>query len=169
MNETSRPSTRSGFTLVEAAVATALVGIAMAALLTALRSGTRTNEASRRLTQAVFLAQEIREWTLRLPFEDPEEPGETPGSEEGDPQTVVDDLDDLMGVTFGPPRDAYGSAITDMSGWSETITLTWRDSSNVATVVADGSSDVVHVQVSISYQGRQVLTTDWLVTRRSQS
>ena len=169
MNETSRPSTRSGFTLVEAAIATALIGIALAALLTALRSGTRTNEASRRLTQAVFLAQEIREWTLRLPFEDPEEPGEVPGSEEGDPQTAVDDLDDLMDVTFSPPRDAYGSAIIDMSGWSETITLTWRDSSNVAAAVSDGASDVVHVRASTSFQGREVFTTSWLVTRRSQS
>ena len=169
MNQTSRSSTLSGFTLVEAAVATALIGIALAALLTALRSGTRTNEAGRRLTQAVFLSQEIREWTLRLPFEDPEEPGDTPGSEEGDPQTAVDDLDDLVGVTFSPPRDAYGAVIADMSGWSETITLTWRDSSNVATVVANGSSDVVHVEVSLSYQGREVFTTDWLVTRRNPS
>jgi len=169
MKRTFRRSIRSGFTLVEAAVATALIGIALASLLTALQSGTRTNEASRRLTQAIFLSQEICEWALRLPFEDPEESGETPGSEEGDPPLAVDDLDDLMGVTYSPPRDAYGSAITDMSGWSETITLTWRDSSNVATVVPDGSSDVVHVQVSLSYQGRQVLTNDWLVTRRSQS
>ena len=155
--------------MVEVAIATALIGIAMVALLTALQSGTRTNEAGRNLTQAVFLAQEIREWTLRLPFEDPEKPGLTPGSEEGDPQIAVDDLDDLMGVTFSPPRDAYGAVIADMSGWSETITLTWRDLSNVATVVADGSSDVVLVQVNLSYQSRVVFTTSWLVTRRNQS
>ena len=168
MNGILRRSIHSGFTLVEAAIATAVIGIALVSLLVALRSGTRTNEASRRLTQAVFLAQEIREWTLRLPFEDPEEPGEAPGSEEGDPQTGPDDLDDLMGVTYSPPRDAYGSAIMDMSGWSESITLTWRDSSNVATAVSDGSSDVIYVRVRISFQGREVLTTSWLVTRRSQ-
>jgi len=73
-----------------------------------------------------------------------------------------------MGVTYSPPRDAYGSAIMDMSGWSESITLTWRDSSNVATAVSDGSSDVIYVRVRISFQGREVLTTSWLVTRRSQ-
>ncbi|MDY7010550.1 MAG: hypothetical protein SVV80_07330 [Planctomycetota bacterium] len=104
-----------------------------------------------------------------MPFDDPEEPGEVPGSEEGDPQLAVDDLDDLVGVTFSPPRDAYGTVIADMSGWSETILLTWRDLSNVATLVAAGSSDVVRVQVNISYRNRKVFTTSWLVTRRSQS
>ena len=169
MSRPPQSSADSGFSLVEVAVATAVIGIAFAALLVALRAGTRSNEAGRRLTQAVFLAQEIREWTLRLPFEDPEAPGETPGSEEGDPQLAVDDLDDLMGVTFSPPRDAYGSAITGISGWSETITLTWRDSANVAATVSNGSSDVIRVQVSIRYQGQEVLTTGWLVTRRAAS
>jgi len=167
MRRPPQSSARSGFSLVEAAIATAVIGIALAALLIALQSGTRTNGAGRRLTQGVFLAQEIREWTLRLPFEDPQAPGETPGSEEGNPQVAVDDLDDLMGVTFSPPRDAYGSAITGISGWSETIALTWRDSANVATTVSNGSSDVVHVQVTIQYQGQEVLTTGWLVTRRA--
>ena len=128
MNRLRERGVHSGFSLVEVAVATAIIGIALASLLMALKSGTRTNEASRGLAQAVFLAQEIREWTLRLPFKDPEDPGGAPGSEEGDPQVAVDDLDDLMGVTFSPPRDAYGSVIAGMSGWSETITLTWRDS-----------------------------------------
>jgi len=169
MNGVPRGNVRNGFTLVEAALATAVIGIALVSLLAALRSGTRTNEASRNLTQAVFVAQEIREWTLRLPFEDPEEPGEVPGSEEGNPQTIVDDLDDLMGVTFSPPRDAYGAVITDLSGWSETITLTWRSSSNVAATVSDGASDVVHVRVSVSFQGQEVFATSWLVTRRPQS
>ena len=169
MNGVPQRNVRNGFTLVEAAIATAVIGIALVSLLAAIRSGTRTNEASRRLTQAVFLAQEIREWTLRLPFEDPQEPGESPGSEEGDPQVAVDDLDDLMDVTFSPPRDAFGSAITDMPGWAESITLTWRDSSDVAVTVSDGASDVVHVRVSVSFQGQEVFTTSWLVTRRSQS
>ena len=50
MNGILRRSIHSGFTLVEAAIATAVIGIALVSLLVALRSGTRTNEASRRLT-----------------------------------------------------------------------------------------------------------------------
>jgi len=159
---------RDGFTLIEVAVATAIIGLALAALLGAVASGTRTNDAGKKLTQAVFLAQEIREWTIGLPFSDPD-PGDAdnpPGPDGSNPQTFVDDLDDLMAVTFSPPRDGGGAPITDMTQWSETITLTWRDASNLSSTVSAGSSDVIHVQVDISYQDLPVLTTGWLVGRR---
>ncbi len=47
-----------------------------------------------------------------------------PGPDQSDPQTFVDDLDDLMDVTYSPPRDAHGLPIADMTSWSQTITLT---------------------------------------------
>jgi len=159
---------RDGFTLIEVAVATAIIGLALAALLGAVASGTRTNNAGKKLTQAVFLAQEIREWTIRLPFSDPD-PGDAdnpPGPDGSDPQVFVDDLDDLMDVTYSPPRDGVGSPIADMTPWSETITLTWRDAANLTSTVSAGSSNVIHVQVDISCQGQPILTTGWLVGRR---
>ena len=33
-------------------------------------------------------------------------------------------------------------------------------------LLLDGASDIVHVQVDISYNGEQVLSTGWLVTRK---
>ena len=168
MKGTRRIGRRKGFSLIEAAVATAVIGIGVAALLTAIRAGTQTNEAGRQLTQAVFLAQEIREWTRRLPFKDPQTPENPPGPDGSSPQVFVDDLDDLMGVTYSPPRDAHGSAITDMTAWSQTITLTWRSPTDLTSAVSDGTSDIVHVQVDISYQGQPVLSTGWLVTSKGE-
>jgi MSHA pilin protein MshD len=157
---------RGGFTLIEIAVATVIIGIALAALLTAMAASTRTNSASQDITRAVFLAQEIREWTLSLPFTDQDEAdqGNPPGPDGSDPQDYVDDLDDLMGVVYSPPRDGRGQPISDMAGWSQSIQLTWRSRDNLSAVVDPGSSDVVHVQVAVSHKGAPVLSRGWLIT-----
>ena len=59
-----------GFSLIEVAVATAIIGLGIVAMIVSTRSGTDINGASREMTQALFLANEIREWTLKLPFSD---------------------------------------------------------------------------------------------------
>jgi len=159
-------------TLIEIAVATAIIGIGVAAIMVAATSTTLVSDAGRKLTQAIFLAQEVREWTLKLPFSDPD-PGDEdnpPGPDGAEnPQTAVDDLDDLMDVTYSPPRDGQGVAISDMTGWSQKFTLTWRNRDNLAQTVAAGASDVINVQVQIEYRGRNILTTSWIVTGRDQS
>ncbi len=157
-----------GFTLIEVAVTTILVGLAFVALMVAAGSATRINSTNRDLTQAVILAQEIREWTLHLPFSDPDpgDQGNPPGPDGSDPQDFIDDLDDLMNITYSPPRDGRGSGITDLADWSETITLTWRDPADISAVVSLGTSDVIHVQVAVSFGSREILTIGWLVTRR---
>ncbi|MCK4602329.1 MAG: prepilin-type N-terminal cleavage/methylation domain-containing protein [Phycisphaerae bacterium] len=168
-----RSARRAGFTLVEIAVTTVIVSIGVTALLVAMSAGTRTNAAGRKLTQAVFIAQELREWTLRLPFSD-QDPGDIdnpPGPDGSDPQDFIDDLDDLLGydqtgVTYSPPRDGQGSPIADMTDWSQKIMLTWRDPDNLATIDPARSSDIVYVEITISCQGSEILSTGWLVTRR---
>jgi prepilin-type N-terminal cleavage/methylation domain-containing protein len=168
MKCTTSGRARDGFTLTEVAVATVLVGIALTALMVSLAAGSRTNRAGQQLTQAVFLVQEIREWTLKLPFSDPDanDAGNPPGTDGSDPQVFVDDLDDLMNVTYSPPRDGRGQAISSMAGWSQTLTLTWRNPDNLTAVVPDGSSDIIHVKVDVSYRGQPVLSSGWLVARR---
>ncbi|MCE5327960.1 MAG: hypothetical protein LLG01_16250 [Planctomycetaceae bacterium] len=158
---------RGGFSLIEAAIATALLALGVTALMLAVQSGTAANGAGRKMTQAVFLAQEIREWALRLPFVDPQDPNNPPGPDGSSPQTFVDDLNDLMNVTYSPPRDAYGSPMTDMTGWSQTITMTWRDPNNLSTTVANGASDIVRVRVNVAFKGQEVLSTGFLAVRRS--
>jgi len=159
---------RAGFSLIEVAVGTAIIGIGVVAALTFVGAGTRTNDAGRKLTYATFVAQEVREWTLRLPFSDPDpgDQGNPPGPDGSDPQSLVDDLDDLMNVTYSPPRDGMGAPISDMTDWSETLTLTWRNPSNLAAVVTAGTSDIIHVQLDVSCAGQPILTTGWLVVRR---
>jgi Tfp pilus assembly protein PilV len=158
-----------GFSLVEAMIATVLVGIGVASVMVATKSGTEVNAAGRQITQASYLAQEIREWTLKLPFSDPDpgDKGNPPGPDGSSPQVFVDDLDDLMNVTYTPPRNASGVAIGDLADWSQKIRLDWKDPDSLTTTVAPGTSDVIAVTVTVACRGRDILTTGWLVTRRA--
>ncbi|MFA6133129.1 MAG: prepilin-type N-terminal cleavage/methylation domain-containing protein [Phycisphaerae bacterium] len=160
-----------GFSLVEVAVATAIIGIAVTALMASLAAGTRSNRASQQLTQAVFLAQELREWTSTLPFKDPDpaDANNPPGPDGTSPQSFVDDLDDLTGVTYSPPVDctsAPAQRLNGLRGWSETFTLTWRDPNNLTHAVSNGGSEIINVQVDIKYQNRIVLTSGWIVAKK---
>ena len=159
---------RQGFTLVEALVATTIIGLGAAAIMVSAASNTRANDTGSKLTEAVFLAQELREWTLSLPFsdQDPGDQGNPPGPDGSDPQDFVDDLDDLMNVSYIPPRDGTGAAISGMPGWTQFISITWRDPDDLTSTVTAGSSSIVYVKIALSFQGTQVMETGWLVAER---
>ncbi len=141
---TPRRGRRSGFTLIEVAMATAIIGVAVAALLTALAAGTRTNSAGQELSQAVFLSQAVREWTLEMPYSD---------------------LEDISGATYDPPINSTGGQIYDLAGWSQSITVTYRDPEDLNTVASPGPTDIARVEVTIKHQDRDILNTGWLVTK----
>ena len=171
---------REGFTLPEVLIASAVVALCFVAVMTAFQSGMTASNASNRKTIAVFLAQEIREWTLSLPFRDPDEAGEetyTPGDDGANPQIFVDDLDDLMGQTYSPPMSAQrfygtgsnliGTPLVDLRDWSQTIRITYQKADNPAEVSYDESggevTNVARVEVTVRYRGEEQLTVSWLV------
>ena len=65
-------SKSGGFTLIEVAIATAIIAIAAVALMVGVGSSTRINSAGRSLAQAVILAENIRELSIKLPYFDPD-------------------------------------------------------------------------------------------------
>lgn len=168
MTTLSRRHAHCGFTLIEAAVATVVIALGIVALLAAMGAGARNAQASQQLTTSVLLTQEIHEWMVALPFSDPDpgDQGKPPGSDGSDPQVFVDDFDDLMNVTYSPPRDGRGVAIDDLKDWAQTITLSWLDPGDFTVTLPPGDSDLVDVRVDITYQGRQVQSTRWLMARR---
>ncbi|MFP3936888.1 MAG: prepilin-type N-terminal cleavage/methylation domain-containing protein [Phycisphaerae bacterium] len=135
---------RGGFTLIEVAIATAMIGVAIVALLTALAAGTRTNSAGQDLSQAVFLSQAVREWTLSMPY---------------------DDLESMDGVTYDTPRNSMGQELTDMIGWSQVVSVSYHEPEDLTTESDSGPTDIARVEVTIRHHDKDVLTTGWLVTR----
>ena len=169
MRRSGRRARRRGFTLTEVAIAIIIVGLAAVSLVTAGGACTRATRGSRELTQAVFLAQSIREWSILLPLTDPDpaDAGSPLGPDPNDAPGMPDDVDDLMGMSFNPPRDGAGNPVSDLADWSQAVTLTWVDA-EALTPVEPGSSNAVEVQVEVSFQGRAIFTTGWLVIGRQE-
>jgi len=65
---------RTGFTLVEAAMVTVIIGVGVMAMLTLLAAGTAANEDATQLTEAINLANNIHEITMGMPYYDPQTP-----------------------------------------------------------------------------------------------
>lgn len=108
----SRRRPRGGFTLIETALATIIVGVGVLALVESQQGFIRANSWSSHSATATYLANEIRELTRRLPRHDPvtglytqtvngagtllgwgPEPGETTVAD-------FDDIDDFDGMRF---------------------------------------------------------------------
>jgi len=171
---TVRPSRRQrvrGFTLTEVSIAMVVIGLGILALLHSMVAGTRVNAAGRDLTRATFLAQEVREMTLALPWLDPQTP-HIFGTDGIPAEQFVDDLNDFLGaddegaVTWSPPWDSNKDPLTDMDGWSQTIVIEWVDPNDLSTPVADGASDVMRFTVTVAHDGDAVTRASWLRWRR---
>ena len=145
MNRSMVTTGRRGFTLVEAAVAIVVIGLGIVALLGAMGAGARNVHASEQTTRGVMLAQEVREWTSTLTYEQ---------------------LTAMGGNTYSPPRDGRGQPFNDFQYWAQTIELTWLDPKDFSQTLSPGASDLVEVWVTISYQDQPVYRTSWLVTGR---
>lgn len=136
-----------GFTLIEAAMATVIIGVGVVAMVEAQQAFIQSNAWSSHAATGALLAQEIRELTRNLPRHDPvnglfitESPlGEDVlngwGPEAGE-TTVADfnDIDDFDGIIFSDigtpglddmdlpgPIDAFGNVIPEMTKDGEVL------------------------------------------------
>jgi len=171
--------TARGFTLIETALTTVIVGTGVLAIVTAQQAFFRQNEWSTHASTAQRLGNEIRELTLHMPRHDPVT-GQTYWGPESSELGVndYDDLDDFdgeegEGTVFSAalgngPISALGDTIPDMAGWSQRVLVEHIDPFEVTRTVADGASDLVRVRVVIEYQGpadnepREITRVTWI-------
>ncbi|MBI1369403.1 MAG: hypothetical protein GC162_12210 [Planctomycetes bacterium] len=155
-----RRNRHTGFTLIEAALVTIIVGVGVLAIVQAEQSYHQQNNFSQHIGTALLLANEIRELTLNMPQHDPITGTATWGPESNEHSVVdYDDLDDFdgtdgQGVTFSPPIDAMRQEIPNMAGWSQKVTVVnvlpnYLSSSAPA---PDDSTDVVRITCQVFYQ-----------------
>ena len=169
---------RRGFTLIESALATVIVGVGVLAMVTAQAAFHKKNAWSTHASIATALGNEIREMTWTLPQRDPVT-GETFWGPEGDNELWVGDYDDLDdfdgdgdGLIFSAelgngPINARRMIIANMDGWSQTVRVFNVDGFQIAfdphrlddsLLPPDGSTDVMAVEVIVEYQAPHAST-----------
>lgn len=169
---------RRGFTLIETALATVIVGVGVLAMVSAQVAFHKQNSWSTHASTATRLGNEIREMTLNLPRNDPVTGDAFWGAE--DNETWVGDYDDLddfdgdgSGLIFSAdeengPINARREIIPNMAGWSQTITVFNVDPFDITSTEADGTTEMVKVEVVISYRApgedvaTEMTTVSWI-------
>lgn len=152
-----------GFTLIETALATIIVGVGVLAMVAAQQAFHKKNAWSTHVTTATALGNEIREMTWNLPQHDPVT-GDAFWGPEGDNELWVGDFDDLDdfdgeggGLIFSAdlengPINARREIIPNMAGWSQTVRVFNVNPFDITEEWTDGASNVMAVEVIVSYQ-----------------
>ncbi|MCU0915414.1 MAG: type II secretion system GspH family protein [Planctomycetes bacterium] len=159
-----------GFTLIEVLIATAFVGLSIAALVAANGSFSMANATGADLSTAEFLVEQIRELTALLPLV---EPGLTTwtslGPGPGETLATYDDVDDFDGfdsASRGGPISAQRTTLTQLKAFRQRVTVQKLNPTNFNQVWSDSSaSNFARVTVTVLENGRQISTASWIRAR----
>jgi Tfp pilus assembly protein PilV len=137
-----RRLSRGGFTLLEASLATTIIGVGFLAALTLIAAGTRTNAEGAEQTTGMNLARAIREATLPMSF------------------TAIRALDK---TTYSPPVDSRGVTINDLKNWQQKITVTAVTPTQLTQDIVDVNGTACRVKVSVRHNGNKVAEMSWYI------
>ena len=156
---------RGGFTLVEAAIVTVIVGVGTVAVLQLLTSGTMSNAESAELTTGLNMANDIKEMSRGLAFADPTTPTHW-GAETGETTiSAYDDVDDLDGVSFSPPIDARRQTLSAYTRWKQSITVETVLPSQISSATTKGAQPLNRITVKVLKNDNEVCQLSWLVAQ----
>jgi type II secretory pathway pseudopilin PulG len=165
---TRAPRRRRGFTLIEAAITTVIIGVGCVSMLALLGAGTVANNEGTELTTAMHLAGNVREAMTGVQFSDPSTPTHW-GPETGEGSvSAYDDLDDFDGRTFSPPIDARRASLgSNYATWGQRVTVESVNPDNLTAVIAHLTLEpalrpVSRVTVSVLHNGKAVYSQSWL-------
>ena len=177
-NRSGRPrrTARAGFTLIEAALTTAITGIAFVAIMQLFGACTQQNRVGTNMTTAMLLAGHIQETMNGLSFNDPVLGTTYYGPEPGQTLANYDDLDDFDGLNFSPPIDSLRRPISGLSQFTQNVTvvpvLTGQLSSNndptIPLIPKTTYTGAARVLVRIFYRNKpsdgptEVYRTSWI-------
>jgi type II secretory pathway pseudopilin PulG len=136
---------RRGFTLLETAFATMLVGVALVALLQLMAAGTvANNEAAERTTAAALVAN-VHEATLTMTYAN----------------TLA-----LDGKDYSPPVDARLQKVDDLgAGWKQHVDVDYVDPNHLASLSGSAAQPAARVTVTAYHNGAAVYTGAWVITQ----
>lgn len=155
---------KQGFTLIEILIAVILIGMAIASLLASNVSFTKANAIGTNLCNAEFLIEQIRELTAILPATDPDYATNTFGTGEAS-LAEYDDVDDFDAQTFNPPIDTLRQPISDLSAFTQVVTVENVSMSNLEQTAADNSTDFLRITVDIKLNNNTISSASWIRAR----
>jgi type II secretory pathway pseudopilin PulG len=168
---------RRGFTLIEAATTTVIIGVGCVAMLQLLGAGTMANHQGTESTVALNLAGNVREAMAGLAFTDVTSPTHW-GPEAG--EAVVkqyNDLDDFDGWSSAPstPIDAKRDRLpTEYAAWSQQVKVESLNPDNLSTPMAHLTLSpdlrpVSRITVSVFHNGNLIYSESWIATYADKS
>lgn len=131
---------RRGFTLIDVAMATAIIGTAVVALSSLLAAGTATSVDSAQQTQANSLIRGIREMCFTKRYSE---------------------LRSLHNRSYSPPVDSRGLEISVLSQWKQTITVQPVDPHRLTTDVIDSDADALRITVTAYSNDQEIEQESW--------
>jgi len=138
----SRRRRRTGFTLIEAALVTVIVGVGIVSMLRLLAAGTFVNAQSAQTTTAMNLAANLHEAMLRMSLD----------------QVVA-----MNNASYSPAVDANLSPITSLSSWSQKVSVQYMRPDKL-TSPAYTKSTAALVTVTVQHNNNQVYASRRLIT-----
>ncbi len=150
---------RRAFTLIEAAVAVAIVAIALAATMTAIGASRVDQYRAGRLRQAHALAEDLMAEILRQPYQEylGTPLGTDGGTEWFSGRSNYDDVDDYNGWAGSPPEDAAGNELTPFSRYTRRAMVDYSSPANPEqTLPVD--MGIKRVVVQVEFDGNNLVT-----------
>jgi type II secretory pathway pseudopilin PulG len=168
----ARNTSRRGFTLIEAAMVTVIIGIGVVGMLELLAAGTMSNTKGTELTTAINLANNVREISLGLAFADPERPdvwNTKTGNAKEATVAAYRDIKDLDGENWCPPLDVRRQAIMGYDTWRQKIKVETVDQNNVGGIALPPDPKMPTARITVTIQrgsdpakARDVYVMSWL-------
>lgn len=161
----------SGFTIVETALATLIVGLLVVGSLKSLSASFQTHRFSENRVRAVFLAEQLVIELSCLSWFDPNAPASagTIGIDTGDTTTVtqrdqLDDMDDFHNWSE-QPKTRSGVALAGASTLTRTVTVENISASDSTTVVAANiNTGIRRITVVVVENGTELARLSTLLT-----
>jgi Tfp pilus assembly protein PilV len=175
-----RRGRRGGFTLIEAALTTVIVGTGVLAIVAAQQAYHQKNQWSKRAATGMLLANELRELMFSMPLHDPVTGDNTIGPESNESNPLFyDDVDDFTNAHIGQPTSGdnaqpltgLGQRADSLPRWSQRVqveAVPFRDLNGQA--VDHSKGEMARVTVTVLYHGRHmdqpetVTKLTWIVT-----
>jgi Tfp pilus assembly protein PilV len=139
---TLRRASRGGFTLIEASLATIIIGVGFVAVLQLLAAGSVANMGAMELTTGANLARNVNEMLMQKKYAD---------------------LPSYGGKKYSPPKDSRGEDLDDYSGWEQSVAVTAVNPERLTQTEVNSSPKAVRVTVAVSHNNATVCEVSWFV------